>query len=57
MPIEIKELIVQTTVTTNPKPHSQANLIKEEEIERLKTEIKKECLDWLIEYLEAKKMR
>lgn len=58
MPIEIKELIIRTTlVDASTAPGDQPKGVSPKEMERLKKEIIRECMDKVSRLLEKKIQR
>lgn len=57
MPIEIRELIIKTTITENAPEANQKNGVSRHELEKIKTEIMDFCLEKIDEKIGRRKDR
>jgi hypothetical protein len=55
MAIEIRELVIKATITGNPAPVQEG--LSKKDIDRLRKELVKECVDLVIERIEEKTAR
>lgn len=57
MPIEIKELHIKATVVDQPKCESPAKELSAEDLEQMKREIVRACVEEVIKILDDKRER
>ena len=57
MPVEIRELVIKASIADTDRTNSNSASLNQEDLERLKKEIIRSCLQELFQHLEDKKER